>query len=90
FLQIVEKLLPLSNIVVIHVTSVPVDFSRVLDKKCESLPSNILLQIEDVIESYLLMNESYNTVNDNILTLLRIVEEIPKKFEKFVKIDLKD
>ncbi|CAG8493559.1 3882_t:CDS:2 [Gigaspora margarita] len=88
FLQIIEKLLPLSNIVVIHVTSAPVDFLRALDKKCESLPSNILFtniqEIEDVIESYLLMNEiSYNTVNDNMITLLRIAEEIPKKFKKF-------
>ncbi|KAF0432483.1 hypothetical protein F8M41_005182 [Gigaspora margarita] len=51
------------------------------------LPNNILFtniqEMKGVIEGYLLMNENQDTVNDNMITIIRIVEEINKKFEKF-------
>ncbi|CAG8758324.1 11728_t:CDS:2, partial [Cetraspora pellucida] len=83
FLKIVDKLPP-DNTVAIHVTSVPVAFSRITAKKYESLPNNILFtniqELDRVIEGYFLTKQ--DSVKDDMRTIIRKVEEINKKFEK--------
>ncbi|CAG8468717.1 10340_t:CDS:2, partial [Racocetra fulgida] len=60
FFEIVDKLLA-DNTVAIHVTSVPIAYSRIIAKKYASLPSNILFtnirELDDVIEEYFLMKQ---------------------------------
>ncbi|CAG8736823.1 1604_t:CDS:2, partial [Racocetra fulgida] len=83
FLEVVDELPP-DNTVAIHVTSVPVAFSRITAKKCASLPNNILFtniqELDRVIEGYFLTKQ--DSVKDDMRTIIRKVEEINKKFEK--------
>ncbi|CAG8458430.1 26041_t:CDS:2 [Gigaspora margarita] len=83
FLEIVDELPP-DNTVAIHVTSVPVAFSRIIAKKCASLPNNILFtniqELVRVIEGYFLMKQ--DSVKDDMRTIIRKVEELNKRFEK--------
>ena len=84
FLDIVDKLPP-DNTVVIHITSDPIAFSRIVAKKCESLPNNILFtniqELEGVVEGFFLTKQE--SVKDGMRTMIKKVDELYKKFEKF-------
>ncbi|CAG8771359.1 6634_t:CDS:2, partial [Dentiscutata erythropus] len=77
--------LPQDNTVIIYTMSVDYSFSKMAEKKGETLPNYVLFtdikQINCIIERYFINKQ--DLIKDNIHNIMNRIEEIDNKFDKF-------